>query len=447
MRNAWKLAVWMGGIAALMAGQAPPGAAQANWAQWRGPLDCGVAPDARPPLEWSETKNVRWKVAIPGSGHATPIVWQDRVFVQTAVEILSADPAEVQPEASNEVDPGGRVAPAAPTHVHAFKLLALERRTGKTVWERTLCEARPHEAGHRDASQASNSPATDGEHVYAYFGSRGLYCVTMQGEVVWSKQFGQMATRRAFGEGSSPALHGDTLALVWDHEGEDFIVALDKRTGQERWRQPRDEPTSWATPVVVEAHGRAQVVTSATNAIRSYDLQTGELVWECRGMTGNVIPTPPHDDRLVYCISGFRGEALLAVRYADARGDVTDAVAWKYDGKGTPYVPSPVLYDGRLYFLSSNSAQISCVDARTGTAHYSRQRLPEIGDVYASLVAADSKVYIVGRGGQTAVIAPGPELKVLAVNTLDDGFEASPVLVGDELFLRGRKNLYCIAAE
>lgn len=404
------------------------------WPQWRGPAGNGVAALGDPPTEWSETKNIRWKVAIPGRGHASPIVWGDRIYVQTAIIAEQTAQPEVEGKAVRD---------------YRFVLIALDRRSGAVVWEQTLCQTVPHEPGHKDASPVSNSPATDGEYVYAYFGSRGLYCLDMTGKLVWKKDFGQMTTRRGFGEGSSPALYADTLVLVWDEEGDSFIVALDKKTGNERWRIARDEPTSWATPIVVAPGGKPQVIASATNRIRSYDLESGALLWECGGMTGNVIPTPAYDDELVYCISGFRGSALLAIRYAEAQGDITGtpAVAWTYDGKGTPYVPSPALYEGKLYFLQVSQAILSCVDARTGKADYAQQRLEQLDGVYASPVAAAGRVYIVGRNGKTPVLQAGAEFQVLATNVLDDEFSASPAIAGKELFLRGHEHLYCIAGE
>lgn len=475
MRSPLVAAVCVAALVSTTAAQDPTFALNQQWPQWRGPLGNGVAPHSDPPIEWGPSRNIRWKVELGGSGHSSPIIWHDRVYVQTVVRSdkkvepqtsASDTPAELRatmqppprdrgperPPPEGAQRRGGRrqrESRPAPIHVHDFKLLALDRNTGRKIWERTLAEAVPHESGHQTGSHASNSPVTDGEHVYAYFGSRGLYCVDRQGKVVWKRDFGEMQTRNQFGEGSSPALHGDTLVIVWDHEGDDFITALDKRTGQELWRVARDEPTAWSTPVIIEDNGRARVVASATNAIRAYDLRTAELVWQCGGMTLNVIPTPVETDGVLYAASGFRGDALVAIRYRGARGDITGtpAVLWSYDGKGTPYVPSPVLHDGNLYFLSNYRAQLSCVDARSGKAHYSRERVPGLQDVYASLVAAGGRIYIVGRDGQTAVIAPGPELEVLAVNELDDEFDASPAIVGDEIFLRGHKRLYCIAAD
>ena len=427
--------------------------ADAYWPQWRGPNANGVAPQASPPLEWSESRNVRWKVDIPGRGHATPIAWGNCVYIQTAVQTDRKAKPEGPGEEPSPDGPGRRghnwMGGETPTHVHEFVLMAIDRRTGGIVWQRTLCEVLPHEGGHRDASQASNSPVTDGVHVIAYFGSRGLYCLDMQGKLIWKKDFGKMQTRMGFGEGSSPTLYGDTVIVNWDHEGQSFIIALDKNTGQQRWKVDRDEITSWATPLVVEHDGKPQVVTSATGLIRSYDLRTGGLLWQCGGMTRNVIPTPVCSDSLVYAMSGFRGSALQAIRYPAAEGDVTDsaAVAWKYTGKGTPYVPSPLLYGDTLYFLDTNRAILSCVDPESGRPHYTKQRLEGMEDVFASPVGANNRVYILGRNGTTAVIQRGPEYKLLATNTLDDGFTASPAIVQGEIYLRGHKHLYCIAEE
>lgn len=451
-----------------------------NWPQWRGPLATGVAPHGNPPVEWSETKNVRWKIEIPGRGLSTPIVWGDLVFVQTAISTNPEADIPKTGDAETRTRPGRRRRPpgedgaerrerrrergadgprgrrgpgrfrmrgSKPTAVHKFVVLAFDRKSGKRVWEHVVREEVPHEGAHRDGSLAACSPVTDGEYLISYFGSRGLYAFDLQGKLLWETDFGDMRTRNGFGEGGAPALYGNTVVVTWDHEDESFIVAVDKRTGKLKWKVDRDEPTSWATPLVLEVSGKPQVVASGTNRIRSYDLATGDLRWECGGMTRNVIPSPVTDRDLLYVTSGFRGSALLAVRYAVASGDITGskALAWTYEGKGTPYVPSPLLYDDALYFLDSNKAMVSCVDAKTGKPHYAKQRLEGIGGVYASPVAAHGRVYIAGRGGKTAVFRSGTVFAPLAINTLDDSFSASPAIVGGELFLRGEKHLYCIA--
>ena len=324
--------------------------------------------------------------------------------------------------------------------------MALDRSSGKVIWEKTLHETVPHEAGHTDSTQASNSPVTDGKHIYAHFGSRGLYCLDMDGNLKWKKDFGQMSTRASFGEGSSPALYGNTIVVNWDHEGQSFVVALNKKTGKQLWKVDRDEQTSWTTPVIVKDGARRQVIIGGSNFVRSYDLATGEVVWQCKGLTANVVPTPVCGFGMVYAMSGYRGNALLAIRYKGASGDITntDAVVWTHD-KGTPYVPSPVLTGNKLYFLQRNNAILSCFDAKTGKEHYSRERLEGIDGIYASPVAARDRVYIAARNGTTLVIKRSAKLKILATNTLDDAFQASPAIAGNELYLRGEKSLYCIA--
>ncbi len=433
---------------ALPAALAPPAAdAERFWPQWRGPQMTGAAPVANPPVEWSETKNVRWKIEIPGKGSASPIVWGDRIFVLTAIP--TGKRAE-RSEAAAVAEQQGRRGPRGiqPTEVHQFAVLAIRRSDGRVLWQRVVREELPHEGTHPTGTWASNSAVTDGEHVWAYFGSRGLYALDMNGSVKWEKDFGDMRIRLGFGEGSSPALGDDRLIINWDHEGESFIVALDKRTGQELWRTPREEMTSWTTPIIVRHGSSRQVITSATGKVRAYDYETGKLLWETTGMTLNTIPSPVSDGRMVFVTSGFRGNALLAIRLDAARGDISnsDAIAWRFD-RDTPYVPSPLLYNGRLYILKSNSAIISCFNAKTGERLFGPERLEGMTDVYASPVGAAGRVYVFGRDGAGTVLADGAELKVLAHNSLDDGFDASPALVDSEIYLRGRRFLYRISEE
>lgn len=398
-----------------------------SWPQWRGPEANGVAPAADPPLEWSETDNVRWKASIPGRGSGSPIVWGDRVFLLTAVS------------------ESGQTAEGV---MHRYVVLALDRRTGTVVWERVAREEAPHEGTHREnGTYASASPVTDGEVLIASFESRGLYAYDLDGTLIWENDLGDKRMRNQFGEGSTPALHGDTLVHVWDQiGGQSFVVALDKRTGEERWRRERDEIDTWATPLIVKANGRAQVIVPAMERIKSYDLETGEDVWESAGLTMNVIPSPVHEDGLAILMSGFRGNSLKAIDLSKATGDITgtDAIVWTHD-RDTPYVPSPLLYDGILYMLKSNNGILTAFDARTGEAHYELQRLEGVFEVFSSPVGAAGRVYITGRDGQTVVVKHGPEFEVLGANSLDDGFDASPAVADGEIYLRGYRSLYCIA--
>ena len=413
-----------------------------NWHQWRGPSMTGVSPNGTPPLEWSETKNVSWKVAIPGQGHSTPIIWKDQIFILTAVPESTAQPA---PKAEGEQG-GGRGMPSRKTNVmHKFVVMSINRSSGKVMWQKTVKEEVPQEATHDLGSWASGSPITDGEFVYAYFGSRGLFCLDMSGTLQWERDFGQMTKHMEFGEGSSPTLCGDKVIVLWDHEGDSFVAALDKKTGKDIWKKDRDEGTSWSTPFVVEVDGKPQVVTSATNRVRSYDLASGDLIWECSGMTRNVIPTPMEQNGVLYVMSGFRGNALLAIGLSGAKGDITDsdAILWKLD-KDTPYTPSGLLYQDKLYFLRANNGILSCFDAKTGKEYYSRERLEGIGNLYTSPVGANGRVYILGQKGTMYVVAHGPEFKILAKNTLEDSFHASPAVVENQMYLRGFEYLYRI---
>jgi outer membrane protein assembly factor BamB len=412
-------------------------AAERFWPQWRGPYATGVSKHANPPLEWSETKNVRWKVEIPGRGSSSPVVWGDRIFLLTAVPVgVSGSSAHA---------PRGGV---RPRDVHRFMVLAIDRRTGKVVWERTAREAQPHEATHQDnGTWASSSAITDGQHVFAWFESQGMFAYDMDGTLLWQKDLGDKQMRQQFGEGSTPVLYGNRIVVVWDHQGQSVVVALDALTGNEIWRVPRDEIDTWATPLVVEHDGRPQVVTNGMNRLRSYDLETGRIVWESPGTTMNAIPSPVAGEGLVIVASGFRGNNVKAIRLADARGDLTgsNAIVWSMD-RDTPYVPSPLLYDGVLYLLKSNSGILSALDAKTGKPHYQLRRLDGLAEVFSSPVGANGRVYLTGREGTTLVLRHGPTFEVIAKNTLDDGFDASPALVDNEIFLRGYRYLYDIAS-
>jgi outer membrane protein assembly factor BamB len=442
-------------------------APEENWPQWRGPLQSGVAPLADPATTWSETNNVRWKVKIPGEGSATPLVWDNLVFVQTAIP-SGKKPGE-KPAEANEQSPGARSDSASgpnpgepgrgpgrgggrfgggskPTEAYDFAILCLERSTGKILWQQVAREAVPHEGVRQnEGTFASTSGLTDGKHVWAYFGSRGLYCYDLKGKLEWSQDLGKMKIAMGFGEGSSPTLYRNMLIVNWDNEDGSFITALDKSSGKTLWKEPREERTSWSTPLVIEKDGKAQVVVAATSKIRSYDAESGKLNWECGGLTRNVIPSPVADSEMVYCTSGFQGNALLAIHLGRS-GDLTGtgAVAWTHK-KSTPYVPSPLLYDGKIYFYANNNAVLSCVEARTGQVLVDAERIEGLQGVYASPLGAGGRVYLAGRNGATVVLKQSDKVEVLATNRLDDKFDASPAAAGKDLFLRGREYLYCIA--
>jgi outer membrane protein assembly factor BamB len=423
-------------------------ASLANWHQWRGPLANGTSPTADPPLKWDETTNIRWKAALPGQGSSTPIIWGDNVFLQAAIETDRT--IELPPEPEKEVKPPPTGTPPMPRkpprpdHVHQFVVMCMDRNTGALRWQHVATEEVPHEGHHRDHGYASFSPTTDGRYLYVSFGSRGIYCYDFDGRQLWKRDLGDMETYAAFGEGTSPVIYGDSLIVNWDHQGDSFLTVLDPRSGETRWKVDREPVTSCATPLVVEYAGRTQVIVNASNRTRSYDLKTGEVIWECGGQVAAAIPCPVTYEGLVYCMTGFRGSALYAIPL-DAKGDITDTdkIAW-HKNQGTPYVPSPLLYGDLLYFTGSNGSALTCLDAKTGEAVIERQRLPGLSNIYGSPVGAAERVYITGRDGTTLVLKHGRTLEVLATNKLDDGIDASAALAGKQLFLRSPAHLYCI---
>jgi len=399
-----------------------------NWPTWRGPLANGIAPQSNPPVSWSETTNIKWKTAIPGKGFSTPIVWDKYVFVTTAI------PKE-----------GGASSATVP---YIFKVMALNRADGKVLWEKTVAEEGVQDGIHQTASHISNSSVTDGNYLYAYFGSRGLFCLDFKGNIIWKRDFGQMQKRNNFGEGSSPALYGNRIVVQWDHEGQSAIFCVDKNTGKDLWKKERDEPSSWSTPYILDYDGKVQVITTASNKIRSYNLDNGDIIWECGGLTGNVIPDAVFGDGILYAMSGYSGYALLAIRIAGARGDISgsDAIVWSANAN-TSYVPSPLLVNKRLYFLRINSGALSCLDAATGKAFYSMKMLANLGTVYNSPVYASGRIYQLGGTGLTYTLKEGPTLEIISENKLDDSFTASPAIAGNEIYLRGLKYVYCIAGK
>ena len=423
--------------------QAPPNGAGVDpldqWPAWRGPLSTGEAPRAQPPTTWSETDNLRWKTRLPGRGHGSPIVWGNRIYLTTAVPLGE----ELPPRSTKS--PGSHDNTPA-THRQRYLALAIDRDSGQILWQTTLREAFPHDGGgHYTGSLASASPVTDGRRLYVSFGSEGIYALEPDGSLAWERDLGKMYPVHGHGEGSSPALWRDLLFVNWDHERDSSLVALDTATGEERWRVPRDEITSWGSPIVIEHQGEPQLVVSGTRRIRAYAPATGEVLWECGGLSTNVVASPVAGGGFLFAGSSYDTKAFLAIRLEGARGDLTgtDHVAWSRN-RATPYVPSPLLAGGTLFFLHHYQGVLIGVDPRTGEDRPGAFRLPGIADVYASPVAAEGKLYITDRDGTTVVYQQGARPKFLAENRLDDQFSASAAIAGQQFFLRGERWLYCL---
>ncbi len=405
-----------------------PTAAPGDWAYWRGPTADGMAVgDA--PLRWSSSEGIRWKAPVPGKGFSSPVVWEDRLFLTTAVPTTSAD-----------------VATRNPLVEHRFVVLCYDRKTGALLWERVAHTATPHEGYHSSyGSFASNSPVTDGRHVYAFFGSRGLYAYTIDGELVWKKQdFPPLRMHGTFGEGAWTWIEDNTLLVVVDHLGDSYMAALDTLTGSERWRVPRLGRTNWSGPYVTTVNGRKQVIVSATQEVVGYDLATGKREWWAKGLGQNTIPQPVVYEGLVFAMSGFRDPNLMAIKLG-REGDLTgtDAIVWQ-NQRGNSYTPSPVLHDGILYLLT-DSGMLSALDAKTGTPHYQQQRLPKPYQFKASPVGANGKLYLASETDDVVVVKMGKTFEVLATNTLEgETFIATPAIANGVLYLRGQNTLFAI---
>jgi len=414
-----------------------------NWPQWRGPYGCGAYPDGKPPLEWSEQSNIAWKIEIPGKGYSTPIIWEDQIFLTSAIELgekkqsfswlqklkfWKDEEETVQSE-----------------NVHQFVVWSIDRHNGKIQWQRKVNQQVPLVKTHATGSWASHSMVTDGERLYAYFGSHGLYCLDLRGKVLWERDLGEMDKDEGFGEGSTPALYEDKLVIQRDHEGQSKLVALNKKTGETEWAVNRNANTSWSSPLVVDVADKPQVITTATNWVHSYNLNSGQLIWEFSGLSGYPIPTPIAANGIIYVMNGYQGPSLYAIDPTKARGNITgsELIIWQYK-KSAPYTPSALLVDDLLYFLKDERGRLTCLDAKNGKEIYFEQRLRGTGYVLASPVGTREQIYIVGQKGRTYVIKHGPQFKILAVNDLDDEFAASPAIVNNCLILRGTRYLYCI---
>ena len=411
-----------------------------NWPSWRGPLSSGVSPLADPPVNWDEQTNVRWKSALPGRGHSTPIIWDDHIFLSAAIPVGETIPPQYsgRPGAHDNLPVTSR---------QQFVVMAIDRLSGEVIWQKVVREALPIEGGHNTASLASASPVTDGKHVVAFFGSHGLYCVDFNGNIVWEKQLGTMHTKHGHGEGCSPVLTDGRLVINWDHEEQSFVACFDVKSGDELWRNEREEVTSWSTPLVVEHDGHKQVIVCGTDRVRSYDLVDGQILWECGGLSANIVASPVSANGIVYVGSSYEKRALLAIDLNQASGDITDtaAVLWTTI-RGTPYVPSLLLYDDALYFLRHYQGILTRVHGPTGEQRPGPMRLGVIGDVYASPVGASGRIYVTDRNGTTMVITHDDEPKLLAINRIEEEVNASLSIAGNDLFLRTVDHLYCISA-
>ncbi len=413
--------------------------AECHWPQWRGPDSDGMAALSDPPIILND-QNLIWKIQINGNGHGTPIVWGNRIFIQTAIPVEKDMPVpNVIPAGTPNVtvNPEESVVRWKP---QKFAVVCLDRKTGNTLWQKTVHEAMPHQGHHFKGGFASQSMVTDGERVYAYFGSYGLYCFDLKGRLIWQHAAKPQAMEAGLGEGSSPAIDGRFLVIVVDQETQSYVACFDKRNGKLIWKTNRDEPSNWSTPRIFNFENQKQVVVNGVR-VRSYALKTGELIWECGGHTASAIPVPAVGNGMVYNTSGWSKDKLQAIRLGQ-RGDLTESenVIWSLE-RGTPYVPSPLLWGDELYLLDDRSF-FSCYNAINGKPYY-KTRLPGTLNFSASPIGADDRIYLASEEGSIVVMKRGKTSEILHVNELGDAFFASPVILGDRIYLRGKKFLYC----
>jgi len=416
--------------------QAP--AVPLHWPHWRGPTHDGVVPGALP-TEFGDGRNLRWKIELPGRGVSTPIVVGERLVLTTAVPTDGSTPPAAVAEG------GGRGSDMAPSE-QSYEVHAYSRADGKLLWKQVACVATPHEGYHKSyGSHASAAPITDGERLYVSFGSQGIHAYDLDGKPLWSHALGtKLVMRNSFGEGLAPVLAGDVLVQVCDQEQGSFVLALDTKTGKELWRSAREEPSTWATPLVTMVGDGLQVVTGGTTRVRAYAPGDGKLLWECAGLGLNVIPALVRHEDLVLAMSGYRDPRLMAIQLGKS-GDLSgsDAVAWS-SVKGCAYTASPVLHDG-LYYTVSDRGLISCFDATSGEAHYLEERLPRGSTLKSSPVAAGEFLYVPTEAGEVHLVRLGPELEVAATNTFaEQVFIASPAAAEGTLYLRSLTHLLAI---
>jgi len=397
------------------------------WPAWRGPtLNGHAAKNAKPPVTWSESENVKWKVELPGLGNSTPCIWGNKIILTSAKSTGEKDTASATGE------------------VYQLLVVAYDLDTGDVVWQTDLAKALPHEKGHATSSYASASTVTDGKQIYAFFGSLGLYALDMDGKQLWDMDFPNMKTAAGFGEGASPALLDELLVIPWDEEGQSFVMGVDIESGNEVWRTNRETGSAWSTPLIVNDGEGSVVIVSGSSYTRAYDLNSGKEVWHCGGMSQNPTCSPVAEGNVVFIGNTYQGNVMQAIRFESAEGDLTEKsnLLWT-NKKGASYVPTPVVANGKVYFLRNSTGVLSCVDATTGEVVFPGKRTG-LKTVHSSPIVADNRIYISSREGDTAVVDLNDDCNVLATNHLDDVFDASPIAIGSRLILRGRKNLYCI---
>jgi outer membrane protein assembly factor BamB len=419
-----------------------------TWSQWRGTDGTGVSSAINLPAMWQPDKNIKWKTPIAGRGHSSPIVWGNRIFLTTDIEGEKVPGAKAAPH-TLEGQPFVHPDSVGADRKHTFKVLCLDRDSGKLLWERTAYEGTVYDDRHRKGAYAAPTPTTDGTHIYAWFGSEGdgLYCYDFKGNLKWKTAVGKVPTA-GIGPGTSPLLYENLVILQCDEDNgeKSFIVAIDKKTGKEAWRTPRKVQAGWSTPLLARTAQRAELITSGWEFIVSYDPKTGKELWRTKGHGSYTVPTPVTGHGMVFISAGYPVKKIMAIKLGGL-GDITDTqnIVWTYN-KGSAYVPSPILYGEHLY-LPTDRGVLTCFDAKTGKVIYEGGRPPVPATFTASPIAFDGKILLTSEDGDTYVIKAGPKHEVLATNAVGEPVYASPAIADGMIFIRGEKNLFCISTK
>ncbi len=417
-----------------------------NWPQWRGPESTGISVEKNLPSEWSATKNIKWKVPVEGKGHSSPIVWGNKVFITTGIEgevipnVQQPQRKEIYGESGKHPDGVGA------DRKHKLKVLCYDRNTGKLLWEQIAYEGQVFDYRHRKNTYASATPATDGKYVFAYFSTEGLYAYDFNGKLKWKADMPKLGTA-SVGSGSSPTLFGNYIIVQCDEDLQkgkgSFIAAFDKKTGKQVWRTPRKVDVTWSVPIIVQTKTRAELITCAAEVIVSYDPKTGKELWRTKGLASNAVPSPVTNGEMVFVFSGYPTKIAKAIKLG-GRGELKDTdIAWSY-GKGTAYVPSPILYDNLIY-LTTDRGILTCLDPKTGEVKYEGGRIPIPATFTASPVAFEGKILLTSEDGDTFIIKAGTKHEIIATNSLDEPVYASPAISDGMIFIRAEKNLYAIS--
>lgn len=422
-----------------------------NWPSFRGNYASGTAEGQNLPEKWDGQKriNVKWKVPIPGLAHSSPVVWGSRVFVTTAISSRGNDSFRHGLYGDGDA--------SEDRSVHQWKVYALDKNSGRILWERTAFEGIPREKRHIKASYANSTPATDGRYLVAFFGSQGLYAFDMSGRLVWKKDLGALNAGAydipsyEWGTASSPIIYNDLVIVQCDTQNDDFLLAIDLKTGKTVWNTKREEFPSWGTPTIYPGKNRVEVITNASNFIRGYDLNTGKELWRLGGSSKITAPTPVFSNDLIVVASGRRPEAPIFVIRAGATGDITpvkgeaqsEYLAWSKQARGS-YMPTPLIYGDYLYVLA-NQGVLDCYNLKTGEDIY-RQRLPHQGGGFsASPVAADGKLYLSSEDGDIFVVRAGATFELLATNSMGELLMATPAIASGVMFVKTQHHLYAVS--